>query len=77
MDMEKAPSCCIDEVLGDPNEKKQEKPKSKHMQICNNEDKISNSSSPIENEKLLRREQQNQNKGKIELEFEITEEQKK
>lgn len=67
----------------EPSKKKEEKPKRRRrsmtgvIQICNNEDRISNSSSPIENEKLMRREAQNQNKGKIELEFEMTEEQKK
>ena len=47
------------------------------IEICNNEEKISNSSTPIENEKLQRETQEIQNKDKIELDFEITEEQKK
>lgn len=56
------------------NNKKQLNKKSRVIEICNNEEKISNSSTPIENEKLQRETQEIQNKDKIEIDFEMTEE---
>lgn len=102
MDMEKAPSASIEEVLGEdhllgsneddiPNlrtspvkekvkeskiDKRTKKIKSKMPAIRNNAEQISNSSSPIENEKLRRNEHKKKDIGKIELDFEMTDEQK-
>ena len=47
------------------------------VQITNNEDKISNSSTPMENEKLQRMASMQQAKNKIELNVEMTEEMKR
>ena len=45
--------------------------------IANNEEKISNSSSPVINEKLQRKAQKSKAKNKIELNVEMTEEMKR
>ena len=47
------------------------------FEITNNEEKISNSSTPIENEKLRSQADKKKNKNKIEIDFEMTEEMKK
>ena len=47
------------------------------MQIANHEEKISNSSTPLENEKLQRKASQRRAKNKIELNVEMTEEMKR
>lgn len=46
------------------------------MQIKRDQDVISNSSSVLENEKIKRQVEENKNKDKIELEFELTAAQK-
>ena len=48
----------------------------KRFEILNNDDKISNSSTPMVNEKLASQQEQKMNKNKIELDFEVTEEEK-
>ena len=62
------------ETMGQITEAKKEKSK---FEITNNEEKISNSSTPIENEKLQSNYEKKQNKSKITLDIELTEEMKK
>ena len=44
------------------------------FEIANNEEKISNSSTPLENEKLRHQSEREKDKDRIELEFEMTQE---
>jgi len=60
-------------MLGEPGNEAQ----SASIAIADNVEKISNSSTPIENEKLKRKARQSKSKNKIELNVEMTEEMKR
>lgn len=78
--------CSIEEMLGEPTVKSNQVSKSKegrHSEvdsskiiIADNKEKISNSSSPLENEQLQRQQQAKKDKNLIELDFEMTDEMK-
>lgn len=61
----------LDDMLGDYS-----RPEAS-IAIVNNEEKISNSSTPFENEKLQRKARKSKSKNKIELNVEMTEEMKR
>lgn len=79
--MESASCDDIDVILGvaDSQQSRTEGIKSvaEQVQIANHEEKISNSSTPLENEKLQRKASQRRAKNKIELNVEMTEEMKR
>ena len=64
----------IDEILGMNPEKRNTRSASKKVVEMVNNEAISNSSSPLENEKVLRKIETQMNKDKIDLPVELTEE---
>ena len=68
--------CDLEEILGEVSIADAE-PQSAQIIIANNEEKISNSSTPMENEKIQRKARAKKGKNKIELNVEMTEEMKR
>ena len=67
----------IEDILGCGDSQEGIKSAAEQVQIANNEEKISNSSTPMENEKLRRQASQRKSRNKIELKVEMTEEMKR
>ena len=67
----------IEDILGCGDSQEGIKSAAEQVQIANNEEKISNSSTPMENEKLRRQASQKKSRNKIELKVEMTEEMKR
>lgn len=78
LELEDASSGDIEEILGlDESQKQDTRSAVEQVVVANNEEKISNSSTPEQNEKLQRKASQQRGKNKIELKVEMTEEMKR